>query len=132
LRGEALAGALGNQPWDPSVKSLVPFPDVLTLLNDQLEWTQQVGDAVLAQQEDVLNAVQVLRGRAQANGSLQSGPQQTINVTQNTNVTPAQGASVAPPAQIITIAPTNPAQVAVPAYNPSPMTSHCRRSCSGC
>jgi hypothetical protein len=48
------------------VKSLVPFPDVLALMNDQLEWTQQVGDAVLAQQEDVLNAIQVLRGRAQA------------------------------------------------------------------
>jgi hypothetical protein len=119
LRGDALVQALAAQPWDPSVKSLVPFPDVLTLMNDQLDWTQQVGDAVLGQQDDVLNAVQVLRGRAQANGSLQSGPQQTVNVTQNVTVAPAAGAVVAPPAQTIIIAPTNPEQVFVPAYNPS-------------
>ncbi|EHL98885.1 hypothetical protein HMPREF9946_03408, partial [Acetobacteraceae bacterium AT-5844] len=119
LRGDALARALNDQPWDPSVKSLVPFPDVLTMLNDQLDWTQQVGDAVLAQQQDVLNAVQVLRGRAQAHGSLQSGPQQTVNVTQNVNAAPTPGAAVSPPPQVITIAPTNPEQVYVPAYNPS-------------
>lgn len=119
LRGDALARALNDQPWDPSVKSLVPFPDVLTMLNDQLDWTQQVGDAVLAQQQDVLNAVQVLRGRAQAHGSLRSGPQQTVNVTQNVNAAPTPGAAVSPPPQVITIAPTNPEQVYVPAYNPS-------------
>ena len=119
LRGDDLAQALVAQPWDPSVKSLVPFPDVLTLMNDQLDWTQQVGDAVLGQQDDVLNAVQVLRGRAQANGSLESGPQQTVTVTQNVTVVPAANAAVAPPAQIIVIAPTDPGQVYVPAYNPS-------------
>ena len=74
LQGEALAQALQSQPWDASVKSLVPFPDVLKMMNEQLEWTQQVGDAVLAQQADVLNAVQVLRNRAQQAGQLQSGP----------------------------------------------------------
>ncbi|MGE0226413.1 MAG: DUF3300 domain-containing protein [Acetobacteraceae bacterium] len=119
LRGDALGQALNAQPWDPAVKSLVPFPDVLAMMNDQLDWTQQVGDAVLAQQDDVLNAVQVLRGRAQAAGALQSGPQQTVNVTQNVTTTPAQAASVAPPPQVITIAPTTPEQVYVPAYDPS-------------
>ncbi|WP_160938415.1 DUF3300 domain-containing protein [Teichococcus coralli] len=119
LGGDALVQALNAQSWDPSVKSLVPFPDVLTLMNDQLDWTQQVGDAVLAQQEDVMNAIQTLRGRAQANGSLQSGPQQTVTVTQNVNVTPTQGAAVPPPQQTIAIAPTDPGQVYVPAYNPS-------------
>jgi hypothetical protein len=101
------------------VKSLVPFPDVLTLMNDQLDWTQQLGDAVLAQQQDVLNAVQVLHGRAQAAGALQSGPQQTVNVAPVVNVTAAPDAAVAPPPQVISIAPTQPDQVFVPAYNPS-------------
>ena len=139
LQGEALAQALQSQPWDASVKSLVPFPDVLKMMNEQLEWTQQVGDAVLAQQADVLNAVQVLRNRAQQAGQLQSGPQQTITVVQNVPApaqatapsldggapsgavltTAAAAPAVAPPPQIITIEPTQPDQVYVPAYNPS-------------
>lgn len=122
LSGAALEQALLDQPWDPSVKSLVPFPDVLTLMNDQLEWTQQVGDALLAQQQDVFNAIQVLRGRAQANGALQSGPQQTVTVTQNVTAPAAAGATapaVAPPPQVITIAPTQPDTVYMPAYDPN-------------
>ena len=119
LRGDALAQALVAQSWDPSVKSLVPFPDVLTMMNDQLDWTQQLGDAVLAQQQDVMNSIQVLRGRAQGAGTLQSGPQQTVNVTQNVTVAPAPGAVVAPPPQVITIAPTQPDTVFVPAYDPN-------------
>jgi hypothetical protein len=126
LRGDALAQALVPQSWDPSVKSLVPFPDVLTMMNDQLDWTQQLGDAVLAQQQDVMNSIQVLRGRAQANGALQSGPQQTVNVTQTVNLPPppppAPGAPpvlVAPPPQVITIAPAQPEVVYVPAYDPN-------------
>jgi hypothetical protein len=123
LRGDALAQALVAQSWDPSVKSLVPFPDVLTMMNDQLDWTQQLGDAVLAQQQDVMNAIQVLRGRAQAQGTLQSGPQQTVTVTQAVTVPPpAAGAPprvVAPPPQVIAIAPTQPEVVYVPAYDPS-------------
>ena len=129
LRGDALAQALVAQPWDPSVKSLVPFPDVLKLMNDQLEWTQQLGDALLGQQEDVLNTVQVLRGRAQAAGTLQSGPQQTVTVNTNVSVAPATGgvpaggaattAVVTPPQQVIVIQPTQPDTVYVPAYNPN-------------
>jgi hypothetical protein len=119
LHGDALVQALNDQPWDPSVKSLVPFPDVLTLMNDQLDWTQQVGDAVLAQQQDALNAIQSLRARAQASGALQTGPQQTVTVTQNVTTAPQQGAALPPPAQTIAIAPTDPGQVFVPAYDPS-------------
>ncbi|WP_198378881.1 DUF3300 domain-containing protein, partial [Neoroseomonas rubea] len=122
LSGQALEQALADQPWDASVKSLVPFPEVLAMMNDQLEWTQQVGDAVLAQQQDVFNAVQVLRQRAQAAGALQSGPQQTVTVTQNVITAPPAGApapAVAPPPQVITIAPTQPETVYVPAYNPN-------------
>ena len=108
LRGDALARALDSQPWDASVKSLVPFPDVLKLLNDQLEWTQSLGDALLAQQEDVFAAVQALRARAQATGSLQSSPQQTVTVSQNAGAAP-----------IIIIEPAQPEQVFVPVYNPT-------------
>src|SRR5215213_10629583 len=91
LKGDALAQALQSQPWDASVKSLVPFPDVLKMMSDQLEWVQQLGDAVLAQQQDVFNAVQVLRARAQEAGKLQSGPQQTVNVTKDVGLAPATG-----------------------------------------
>jgi hypothetical protein len=119
LRGDALAQALQAQPWDPSVKSLVPFPEVLKQMNDQLEWTQQVGDAVLEQQQDVMNAIQALRGRALAQGTLQSGPQQTVNVTQNVSVAPAAGATVPPPQQVIAIAPTQPDTLYVPVYDPN-------------
>jgi hypothetical protein len=127
LKGDGLAKALEQQPWDDSVKSLAPIPDVLKMMAEQLEWTQQVGDAVLAQQQDVLNAVQVLRGRAQRAGKLESGPQQTVNVTQNTVVTAPQAGSsgggvqyaVPPPQEIIVIAPTQPEQIYVPVYNPS-------------
>jgi hypothetical protein len=121
LRGEDLGKALEAQSWDPSVKSLVPFPDVLKMMSDQLDWTQQVGDALLAQQEDVLNAVQVLRGRAHAAGTLQSGPQQTVNVTTTVLAAPAPGAAapvVAPPPQVIVIEPAQPETVYVPVYNP--------------
>ncbi|MBL6459151.1 DUF3300 domain-containing protein [Belnapia sp. T6] len=120
LKGDALAKALEQRPWDPSVKSLLPFPSVLATLNDHLGWTQQLGDAVLAQQQDVLNAVQVLRGRAQAAGTLTSGPQQTVTVTQNVAAA-TQDATlvVTPPPQVIVIQPAEPDKIYVPAYNPS-------------
>jgi len=91
------------------------------MMSDQLDWTQQVGDALLAQQEDVLNAVQVLRGRAHAAGTLRSGPQQTVNVTTTVFAAPTPGAAapmVAPPPQVIVIEPAQPETVYVPAYNP--------------
>jgi hypothetical protein len=140
LKDVGLEQALASQSWDPSVKSLVGFPLALKMMADQLEWTQRLGDTVLAQQQDVLNAVQVLRARAQKAGTLESGPQQTVNVTSNISIgatsAPAAGAGggappvspavtpgasyvVPPPAEIITIEPTQPDQVYVPAYNPN-------------
>jgi hypothetical protein len=124
LAGDALATALQAQPWDPSVKSLVPFPDVLRMLYDELEWTQLLGDTVLAQQEDVLNTVQVLRGRALAAGNLQSSAEQTVTVTQSGVAAEGSAAAlvapvVAPPPQVIVIAPAQPNVVFVPVYNPT-------------
>ncbi|MFZ6648629.1 DUF3300 domain-containing protein [Undibacterium sp. TJN25] len=80
LRGNALAQAVANQPWDPSVKSLTQFPAVLAMMDDQLAWTQKLGDAFLAQQGSVMDTVQSLRARAQATGSLRSNQQQRVLV----------------------------------------------------
>jgi hypothetical protein len=65
LKDEALDAALLDESWDPSVKTLVLFPDVLKRLNDNLDWTQDLGDAFLAQEGDVMDAVQRLRHEAQ-------------------------------------------------------------------
>ena len=103
LKGNSLLKALDGQDWDASVKSLVPFPTVLKMMSDQLDWTQKLGDAFLAQQADVFAAVQALRGRAQAAGTLQSTTQQTVTRD----------------ASAIVIQPTQADTVYVPAYNPS-------------
>jgi hypothetical protein len=102
LKGDALMAALQKQSWDPSIKSLVPFPQLLHMMDANLEWTEQLGDAFLAQQADIMDAVQRLRQRAQAAGSLASTPQQTVSTED----------------QQIIIEPANPDIVYVPAYNP--------------
>ena len=103
LKGDQLAAALDQQTWDPSVKSLVPFPQVLQMMSDRLDWTQKLGDAVLAQQQDVMASVQRLRALAQNAGTLKSTEQQTVAT---------EGQSI-----IIQLA--NPQVVYVPAYNPT-------------
>jgi hypothetical protein len=96
------AGAQAQTTWDPSVKALTAFPDVLDMLNHNLEWTTNLGNAYYNQPQDVMQTVQVLRQRAQQAGNLESTPQE--DVTQN------QG--------YIDIAPPNPEIVYVPTYNP--------------
>ena len=103
LTGDALAKALESQNWDPSVKSLVAFPQVLQMMNEQLDWTQQLGYAFASQQTDVMASIQRLRRQAQAAGTLGSTPQQTVS---------AQG-------ETIVIEPVNPQIVYVPSYNPT-------------
>src|SRR5262245_4161396 len=66
LKGTQLENALQQQSWDPSVKSLAAFPQVLTMMSEKLDWTQKLGDAFLAQQKDVMDTVQKLRAKAQA------------------------------------------------------------------
>ena len=102
LRGDALASALDRQDWDPSVKSLVPFPNVLEMMDEHLDWTERLGDAFLAQQTEVMDAVQNLRRRAEASGTLRSSPQ--LSVEQS------DGAVMIEPAQ--------PDVVYVPNYDP--------------
>jgi len=104
LTGTALAQAVDQQYWDPSVKALTPFPSVLHNLASNLAWTSNLGQAFHDQQADVMAAVQVMRAKAQAAGNPQSNSQ--IQVVQQ-----------AP--QTIVIQPANPQVVYVPEYNPA-------------
>jgi hypothetical protein len=78
LAGDALAGELEKQPWDPSVKSLVNTPDVLAMMSDKLDWTVRLGDAFIGQQQQVMDTVQDLRRRAQEAGTLKTTPEQRV------------------------------------------------------
>ncbi|HML15707.1 MAG TPA: DUF3300 domain-containing protein, partial [Bryobacteraceae bacterium] len=106
LRGAALMDAAKQQNWDPSVQAMVAFPDVLTMLNRDIRWTTDLGNAFLAQQADVMAAVQRMRARAQQNGRLQSNQQQTVT-------TESQDGQNA-----IAIQPTDPQMIYPPVYNP--------------
>ena len=119
LSGDALVKALEAEPWDPSVKSLVPFPVVLATMNSNLTWLQQLGYAFATQQADVFAAVQRLRRLAQANDKLQSSPQQVVS-TQQVTVEPPAGSSQPPTQQeVIVIQPAQSDTVYVPSYNPA-------------
>jgi hypothetical protein len=106
LNGRELMDAAKQQPWDPSVQALVAIPDALAELNKDIGWTTELGNAFLAQQADVMNAVQQMRARAQANGKLRSTPQQTVR-------TEDQGGQ-----QAIAIQPADPQIIYVPYYDP--------------
>ncbi len=113
-KGPGLETAMQSQTWDPSVKALTAVPQTLEMMNDKLDWTQQLGDAFLAQQQDVLDAVQKLRAEAQAAGNLQSTPQQVV-----TTASPPADSIVAGTRQPIVIQPVNPEIYYVPVYNPA-------------
>jgi hypothetical protein len=106
LRGPQLVDAAKQQNWDPSVQALVIFPDALALLTRDVQWTTAVGNAFLAQQADVMDAIQRMRTRAQNQGRLRSTPQEIVT-------TPAQGGW-----NPIEIRPSDPRMMYVPSYNP--------------
>lgn len=106
LQGKPLEDALAGQPWDASVKSLTAFPPVLELMSAQLEWTQQLGDALLADQKRLLDAVQALRRKANAQGKLETNDQQAVFVEEEANET------------YVRIEPADPEIIYVPAYDP--------------
>jgi hypothetical protein len=107
LKGEALKNALAKKDWDASVKTLVETPTVLDMMNDQIDWTEKFGNAVLAQQADVMDAIQRLRSKANANGKLATTEQQKVTVTEQAGK------------QVIEIEPTSPEAVYVPYYEPA-------------
>ena len=85
LKGDALGKAVDQQPWDASVKALTAFPDVLGNMDKNLSWTSSLGDAYYNQEQNVMDAVQVMRQRAEQAGNLKSTPQQTVS-TQDSNI----------------------------------------------
>ena len=102
LKGEQLGKEVDKQPWDPSVKALTEFPSVLANMDKNLSWTSSLGDAYVNQQQDVMNAVQVMRDRAEKAGNLNSTSQENVS---------KQG-------QTIVIEPADPQVVYVPEYDP--------------
>ncbi|MCO5125004.1 MAG: DUF3300 domain-containing protein [Rhizobacter sp.] len=107
LKDKALEDALQKQTWDESVKSLTAFPDVLDRMSQDLAWTQKLGDAFLAQQDQVMDTIQALRTKAKSAGNLESNDKQKVEVQQADNK------------QYIVIEPANPQVVYVPTYQPS-------------
>jgi hypothetical protein len=103
LQGDDAVKAVASEPWDPSVQSLVAFPQVLATMASKPDWVAQLGNAFLAQPNDVMDSVQRLRKQAQAAGNLKTSSQQKVVVEQST----------------IQIVPANPQVVYVPTYNPT-------------
>lgn len=134
-QGDAAIQAVSDQPWDASVKSLVAFPQLMALMGENPQWVQNLGDAFLAQPQDVMDSVQRLRQLAQQTGSLKSSTEQkvitttkkTVPVTQTVTapVIPSNTVSTAnpvitePATTVISIEPGNPDVVYIPNYNPT-------------
>jgi hypothetical protein len=108
LAGDGLTKALEGKDWDPSVKALVQFPDVVNMMSDQLDWTQKLGDAFLAQQDDVMDEIQLLRGKAADAGNLESNQHQRVEKQTGSSGQP-----------VYVIEPTSERTVYVPVYEPS-------------
>jgi len=107
LKDKALGDAVAQQPWDPSVQAMAVLPDVVKWLTDDIQWTTDLGNAFLAQESDVMNAVQRMRAKAQSTGNLKSTPQQVVEI------------QVVQEKQVIVIEPASPETIYVPSYNPT-------------
>jgi hypothetical protein len=106
LKDKALADAVQKQSWDPSVQAMAALPDVVKRLVDDIQWTADLGNAFLAQQDDVMNAVQRMRAKAQEKGNLKSNEQIKVE----TRVVESK--------QVIVVEQSNPQVVYVPSYDP--------------
>ena len=107
LKGDALKAAVDKQAWDDSIKALASTPDVLAMMSDKIDWTKNLGDAVLAQQADVMDAIQRLRAKAQARDKLVTNKQQKVSVQRQENK------------DVIVIEQAQPETVYVPYYDPA-------------
>ncbi len=106
LKGEALAAAVEKENWDPAVQGLAALPDVVKRLGDDIKWTTDLGNAFLAQQKDVMDAVQRMRKKATDEGNLKTTEQQKVTT------------QVVETKEVIVIQQANPQVIYVPAYNP--------------
>ncbi|EJE3859931.1 DUF3300 domain-containing protein [Escherichia coli] len=134
-QGDAAIQAVSDQPWDASVKSLVAFPQLMALMGENPQWVQNLGDAFLAQPQDVMDSVQRLRQLAQQTGSLKSSTEQkvisttkkavpvkqtvTAPVIPSNTVSTANPVITEPATTVISIKPANPDVVYIPNYNPT-------------
>jgi len=107
LEGDALADAVAEQPWDPSIQSMAAVPDALERLANDIQWTTELGNAFLAQQSDVMDAVQSMRQKAQGKGALESNEQQKVET------------QVVEEKTVIIVASADPEVIYVPSYNPT-------------
>ena len=107
LKDKELVDAVSKQPWDPSVQAMAALPDVVKRLADDIQWTTDLGNAFLAQQSDVMEAVQRMRKKAQDKGTLKSNEQQKVET------------KVVENKQVIVVEQANPEVVYVPSYNPT-------------
>src|ERR1700747_2835002 len=107
LKDKALADAVGREPWDPSVQAMAGLPDVVKRLADDIQWTTDLGNAFLSQQNDLMDAVQRMRKRAQDSGNLKSTEQQKVET------------KVIESKQVVVIQQSNPEVVYVPSYTPT-------------
>jgi hypothetical protein len=108
LKDKALADAVAKQPWDPSVQALSATPDVVQRLAGNIQWTTDLGNAFLAQQSDIMEAVQRMRAKAQGTGNLKTSAQQKVETK-----------TVEGGKQVIVVEPANPEVIYVPSYDPT-------------
>ena len=108
LKDKALADAVAKQPWDPSVQAMAAFPEAVQRMAENIQWMTDVGNAVLAQQKDVMDAVQRMRAKAQGTGNLKTGSEQKVETK-----TTQSGQ------QVIVVEKANPEAVYVPSYDPA-------------
>src|SRR5882762_8793456 len=106
LKDQALADAVGKQPWDASIQAMAALPDLVKRLADDVQWTTDLGNAFLAHESDVMDAIQRMRAKAQNKGALQSNQQQKVET------------QVVESKQVIVIEQSNPQVVYVPSYDP--------------
>src|SRR3954470_20871557 len=118
VTGTALEDAMQLQSWDPSVKALTAAPQVLTMMSEQIEWTQQLGAAYLAQPDDIASAVQNLRSRADASGNLKDSKEVKVRRVAAPPPPPDVAYLEQHPPQYIIIEPYDPAYLYVPIYDP--------------
>ena len=102
-----LSEKIAKQPWDASIQAMAALPDVVKWMAGDIQWTTDLGNAFLAQQQDVMNAVQKMRGVAQEKGTLKSNEQQNVQT------------QVVESKSVIVIEQSNPQVVYVPSYNPT-------------
>jgi hypothetical protein len=121
LKGDKLMAAAKDKDWEPSVKAMLSFSEVLLMMNEQLEWTEKLGNAFLSQQKEVMASVQRLRQKAEASGNLKTTKEQKVVVEKETKVIVIESASP----QVVYVPAYNPTVVygvwAYPAYPPAPV-----------